>query len=120
MSVKTVPVDSAVDSMLQGSQFHMLPLLLTWFSSKVIFSMVSTMFSHVMIVAKNTLKFYSDRTAEMVTCRIGPDFLVNVNSRSRSLYAIARPSVVCHLSVVCNTCAPYSGGSNFWAIFLWH
>jgi len=37
---------------------------------------------------------------------------VNVNSRSRSLYAIARPSVVC-LSVVCNVRAPYSGGSNF-------
>jgi len=43
----------------------------------------------------------------------------NVNSRSRSLYAIARPSVcrlsvclsVC-LSVVCNARAPYSGGSN--------
>ena len=28
-------------------------------------------------------------------------FLANVNSRSRSLYAIARPSVVCRLSVVC-------------------
>ena len=43
-------------------------------------------------------------------------FLANVNSRSRSLYAIARPSVVC-LSVcrlsVCNVRAPYSGGSNF-------
>ena len=26
-------------------------------------------------------------------------FLANVNSRSRSLYAIARPSVVCRLSV---------------------
>jgi len=34
-----------------------------------------------------------------------------VNSRSRSLYAIARPPVVC-LSV-CNVRAPYSGGSNF-------
>jgi len=34
-------------------------------------------------------------------------FLANVNSRSRSLYAIARPSVVC------NVRAPYSGGSNF-------
>jgi len=31
-------------------------------------------------------------------------FLANVNSRSRSLYAIARPSVVC------NVRAPYSGG----------
>jgi len=31
---------------------------------------------------------------------------------SRSLYAIARPSV-CRLSVVCNVRAPYSGGSNF-------
>jgi len=39
-------------------------------------------------------------------------FLANVNSRSRSLYAIARPSVVCCLSV-CNVRAPYSGGSNF-------
>jgi len=34
-------------------------------------------------------------------------FLANVNSLSRSLYAIARPSVVC------NVHAPYSGGSNF-------
>jgi len=42
--------------------------------------------------------------------------LANVNSSSRSLYAIARPSVVCLsvcLSVVCNVRAPYSGGSNF-------
>jgi len=30
----------------------------------------------------------------------------------RSLYAIARPSVVC-LSVVCNVRVPYSGSSNF-------
>ena len=35
-------------------------------------------------------------------------FLANVNSRSRSLYAIARSSVV--WSVVGNTRAPYSGG----------
>ena len=39
-------------------------------------------------------------------------FLANVNSRSRSLYAVARPSVVCRLSVcrlsfVCNARAPY-------------
>ena len=40
-------------------------------------------------------------------------FLANVNSRSRSLYAIARPSVVCLSSVVCNVRAPYSGDSNF-------
>jgi len=32
-------------------------------------------------------------------------------SRSRSLFAVARPSVVC-LSV-CNARAPYSGGWNF-------
>jgi len=41
--------------------------------------------------------------------------LANVNLRSCSLYAIARPSV-CRLSVspsVCNVRAPYSGGSNF-------
>jgi len=36
-------------------------------------------------------------------------FLADVNSRSRSLYAIGRPSVVC-LSVVCNVGAPYSAG----------
>jgi len=40
-------------------------------------------------------------------------FLANVNSRSGSLYAIARASVVCHLSVVCNVRAPYLGSSNF-------
>jgi len=45
-------------------------------------------------------------------------FLANVNLRSRSLYAIARPSVVCRLSSVClssvcNVRAPYSGGLNF-------
>jgi len=51
--------------------------------------------------------------------------LANVNSRSRSLYAIARPSVVC-LSVcrlsVCNVRAPYSGGSNFRQYFygIWY
>ena len=38
--------------------------------------------------------------------------LVNVNSRSRSLYAVTRPSVFC-LSSVCNVRVPYSGGSNF-------
>ena len=31
--------------------------------------------------------------------RKNDSFLANVNSRSRSLYAIARPSVVCRLSV---------------------
>ena len=43
---------------------------------------------------------------------IDNQFLANVNSRSCSLYAIARPSVVC-LSLVCNVRAPYSGGSYF-------
>jgi len=42
-------------------------------------------------------------------------FLANVNSRSRSLYAVAHPSVVC-LSVcrlsVCNARAPYSADCN--------
>jgi len=36
------------------------------------------------------------------------DFLADVNLRSRSLYAIGRPSV-CRLSV-CNVGAPYSAG----------
>jgi len=39
--------------------------------------------------------------------------LANVNSRSRSLFAVARPSV-CRLSIVCNVRTPYSGGSHFW------
>ena len=38
-------------------------------------------------------------------------FLANVDSCSRSLYAVARPSV-CRLSV-CNARAPYLGGCNF-------
>jgi len=42
-----------------------------------------------------------------------------VNSRSRSLYAIARP---CLSSVVGNARAPYSGGSNFRQYFygIWY
>ena len=48
----------------------------------------------------------------LLTIQLIYAFLANVNSRSRSLYAIARPSVVC-LSFVCNVRAPYSGGSNF-------
>jgi len=44
-----------------------------------------------------------------------------VNSRSRSLDAVARPSVVCRLSVcrpsVGNAREPYSGGSNFLQYF---
>ena len=43
-------------------------------------------------------------------------FLANGNSRSRSLLAIAIPSVVC-LSVVCNVGAPYSAGWNFRKFF---
>ena len=39
-----------------------------------------------------------------------------MNSRSRSLYAIGRPSVVCRLSV-CNVGAPYSAGWNFLQFF---
>jgi len=37
--------------------------------------------------------------------------LANVNSRSRSLYGVARPSVC--LSSVYNARAPYSGGCKF-------
>ena len=39
-----------------------------------------------------------------------------MNSRSRSLYAIGRPSVVC-LSVVCDVGAPYSVGWSFRKFF---
>ena len=43
-------------------------------------------------------------------------FLANVNLRSRSLYAIARPSVVCNIR------APYSGDGNFRQYFfaIWY
>ena len=46
---------------------------------------------------------------ERVVSDIVTKFLANVNSRSRSLYAIARPSVVCRLSVVClsSVCLSY-------------
>ena len=48
-------------------------------------------------------------------------FLVNVNSRLRSLYAIAVPPVVC-LSVVCIVRAPYSASWNFLQYFyaIWY
>jgi len=48
-------------------------------------------------------------------------FLAHVNSRSRSLYAVARPPV-CRLSVVCNARAPYSAGWNFRQCFyaIWY
>jgi len=42
--------------------------------------------------------------------------LADVNLRSRSLYAIAVPSV-CRLSVVCDAGAPYSAGWNFRQFF---
>jgi len=45
--------------------------------------------------------------------------LAKVNSRSRSLHAIARLSVVC-LSVVCIVRAPYSAGWNFRQCFFRH
>jgi len=52
---------------------------------------------------------------------VGRRFLANVNSRSRSLYAVARPSVVC-LSSVGNARAPYSGRCNFRQYFygIWY
>jgi len=55
-----------------------------------------------------------------MVCSTG-QFLANVNSRSRSLYAVDRPPVVC-LSVVCNARAPYSGGCNFRPFFygIWY
>jgi len=49
-------------------------------------------------------------------------FLANVNSCSRSLYVVVRPSVVCRLSVVCNFRAPYSSDWNFRQCFyaIWY
>ena len=46
----------------------------------------------------NTIELSSSHSNQLIPIRFR--FLANVNSRSRSLYAIARPSVVC-LSVVC-------------------
>jgi len=39
--------------------------------------------------------------AQIFHSRYLAHFLANMNSRSRSPYAVARPSVVCGLSVVC-------------------
>ena len=68
-----------------------------------------------------------DKFPKDCVVRVTSPFLANVNSRSRSLYAVARPSVVCRLSsVVClsvgNARAPYSGGSNFRQYFygIWY
>ena len=60
--------------------------------------------------------------ADSVKMAKDSQFLANVNSRSRSLYAVARPSVVCLSSVVGNARAPYSGGSNFRQYFygIWY
>jgi len=55
----------------------------------------------------NSLRPVTSLTAVNTSGTCG--FLANVNSRSRSLYAIAHPSSVCRLSV-CNVRAPYSGG----------
>ena len=76
-------------------------------------------------VLKDTCMVYLKRGSQIDTYTVMPgycrntegllEFLANVNSRSRSLYAIARPSVclsVC-LSVVCNVRAPYSGNWFF-------
>ena len=53
-----------------------------------------------------------------VMVRVAAGVLVFISEREltftfASLYAIARPSVVCLSSVVCNVRAPYSGRSNF-------
>jgi len=50
------------------------------------------------------------------TVRTSLAFLANANPRSRSLYAVARPSVVC------NVRAPYSAGRNFRQYFyvIWY
>ena len=48
--------------------------------------------------------------------RVRESFFADVNSRSRSLLAIAIPSA-CLSSVVCDVDAPYSGGWNFRQFF---
>ena len=61
---------------------------------------------HLRIVLRCGLIIITSRPS--VACMLPPHrFLANVNLRSRSLYAVARPSV-CLSSVVCNARAPYS------------
>jgi len=63
-----------------------------------------------MLQYKTVISFITRSNAASTKCN---RFLAKVNSRSRSLFAVARPSVVCLSSIVCNARAPYSGGSNF-------
>ena len=48
-------------------------------------------------VLYNHAKFSVARISPAAGAAKNVEFLANVNSRSRSLYAIARPSVVCRL-----------------------
>jgi len=57
------------------------------------------------------IQIFGNISAALDTLAIRWHQLANGNSRSRSLYAVARPSVC--LSSVCNVRAPYSDGSNF-------
>ena len=90
------------------------PSTMLGFKAKLIF--ITRCSSHNM-VKKHKFKHFSYSIRHHNGCiivnvrQVSPLFLANVNSRSRSLYAIARPSVVC-LSVS-NVRAPYSGGSDF-------
>ena len=67
------------------------------------------------------VKTTSTEDATQCTARLRVILAANVNSRSRSLYVVVRPSVVC-LSVVCNVRAPYSGDWNFRQCFytIWY
>jgi len=58
------------------------------------------------VSASDEIAFWNNGVFNMTTSKrlIFAVFLANVNSRSRSLYVVVRPS-----SVVCNVCAPYSG-----------
>jgi len=66
-----------------------------------------------------TARVLADR--QIYTLTDANRFLANVNSRSRSLYVVVRPSVW-QSSVVCNVRAPYLGDWNFRQCFyaIWY
>ena len=74
---------------------------------------------HIPALIKRSSTMYCLHTVTGTAVNID-NFLANVNSRSRSLYVVVRPSV--SLSSVCNVRAPYSGDWNFRQYFyaIWY
>jgi len=86
------------------------------------FAVVSILY-HLFLVCLSTLSFTLTlhiHLTILISARWSATSLAKVNSRSRSIFAVARPSVVC-LSVS-NVRAHYSGGCNFRQFFygIWY